>query len=161
MILATASDTVRWVAPTDDYMATWEAFLRAHHRVVRRLDDELKAAHGLPLEWYDVLVQLSNAGGRLKMSELADAVLITAPNCTRLVDRMEAAGLVAREISADDKRARFASLTATGHQALSDAAPTHLAGIEHHFGRWLPAALARPATAFLAAVAEAPGDARE
>lgn len=133
-------------------LAVWEEFLRAHRRVVRRLDEDLKAAHGLALEWYDVLVQLDGAGGELKMGDLADAVVITAPNCTRLVDRMESAGLVERIVPTDDRRARVARLTGEGRTVLRVAAPTHLAGIERHFGALLPASMVDGLAQFFADV---------
>jgi DNA-binding MarR family transcriptional regulator len=116
----------------------WESFLRAHHRLIAQLDRELRQQHDLPLEWYDVLLQLHNAGGHRKMGELAEAVLITAPNCTRLVDRMEQAGLVERTVDPDDRRARLAAITSEGTAMLRRAAPTHLAGIERYFTSQLP-----------------------
>ena len=123
--------------PTDASMAAWRSFLEAHAAVTRRLDEELQAAAGLPLSWYDVLVQLQEAGGRRRMSDLADAVLLTRSNCTRLVDRMEREGLVARHADADDARSRWAVLTAAGSKRLADAAPVHLDGIERMFARFL------------------------
>ena len=74
-------------------LEAWRSFLEAHARVTELLDAELRAQRDLPLGWYDVLVQLSEAGGRRRMSELADAVLLSRSNCTRLVDRLDAAGL--------------------------------------------------------------------
>ncbi|MCP5026358.1 MAG: winged helix-turn-helix transcriptional regulator [Actinomycetia bacterium] len=116
-----------------DQLNAWRAFLGAHASVIRVLDQELRAEHSLPLTWYDVLVQLSEAGGRLRMSELADAVLLTRYNCTRLVDRMTTAGLVDRETDPDDARVRWAVLTGTGDDRLHQSAPTHMRGIEHLF----------------------------
>ena len=127
----------RGARPTDDDLATWRSFLRVHRRLGERLDLELRERHDLPLEWYDVLLQLSEAGGRLRMGALADAVLISAPNCTRLVDRMVGAGLVARVVDPGDARARLAVLTPEGRTRLRRAAPTHLAGIADHLTRHL------------------------
>ncbi|MFN8051876.1 MAG: MarR family transcriptional regulator [Acidimicrobiales bacterium] len=115
----------------------WRAFLETHAVVTAVLDTELRAAHGLPLTHYDVLVQLSEAGGRLRMSELADAVLLTRSNCTRLVDRLVTDGLVTREPDPTDARARWAVMTEDGRRRLRAAAPTHLAGIERHFARFV------------------------
>jgi len=114
-------------------LEAWRSFLEAHARVTAVLDDELKAAHGLQLTWYDVLVQLSSAGGRLRMSELADAVLLSRSNCTRLVDRMDSAGFVRREPDPIDARSRWAVLTAEGTRQLRAAAGTHLDGVERYF----------------------------
>lgn len=127
----------RAARPSDSEIATWRAFLRLHRRLVERLDHELRERHDLPLEWYDVLLQISEAGGRMRMGALADAVLISAPNCTRLVDRMEVVGLVERVVDPDDARARLAALTPKGRAKLRRAAPTHLEGIATHLTRHL------------------------
>ena len=124
-------------APAPAQMDAWRAFLGAHARLIALLDTELRAAHDLPLTHYDVLVQLSEAGGRLRMSELADAVLLSRSNCTRLIDRLALAGLVEREPDSTDARSRWAVLTESGRRRLRDAAPMHLAGIEEHFARFV------------------------
>lgn len=140
------------VRPSPAQLDAWTAFLHAHVHLVRRLDDELRAAHDLPLEWYDVLLQLHDAGGALRMGDLADAVVITAPNCTRLVDRMVTVGLVTRFTDPDDARIKRATLTDAGRARLRDAAPTHLRGIALHFATHVPDRLAVDvATAFRAA----------
>jgi len=114
-------------------LAAWRGFLQAHARLVRQLDAELVAAHGLPLTWYDVLVVLDEAGGRLRMSDLARAVLLSGSGATRLVDRMARAGLIAREPCEDDGRGFFAVLTETGVARRREARPTHLAGVRRGF----------------------------
>ncbi|MBI2766172.1 MAG: MarR family transcriptional regulator [Chloroflexi bacterium] len=116
-------------------MAAWQRFLRAHARVTELLERELAAEQGLPLGWYDVLVQLSNAGGRLRMHDLARAVLLSRAGLTRLVDRMAAAGLAGREPCADDRRGTFVTLTPAGQERLRAAAPVHLRGVQEHFAR--------------------------
>ena len=118
----------------------WVAFLRAHARVVAVLDAELREEFGLPLTWYDVLVQLSEAGGEVRMSELADRLLLSRSATTRLVDRVERAGLVERCVPSDDARGRIVSLTEPGRTALASAAVVHLAGVQRHFARHLDAA---------------------
>lgn len=112
----------------------WRAFLGAHASLTDRLAAELEAEVGLPLTWYDVLVNLNGAGGRLRMQELAAAVLLSRSGVTRLVDRMESAGLVRREPVECDRRGLMAVLTDAGHARLREAAPVHLAGVERHFG---------------------------
>lgn len=120
--------------PTREELAAWRAFLRAHSRIVRALEAELEADQQLSLASYDVLVQLAEAPGRrLRMTELADAVLLSRSGVTRLVDRMERAGLVRRSPVASDGRGVAAELTAAGVARLRGAAPTHLAGVVRHF----------------------------
>src|SRR5215510_1856359 len=82
---------------SDEQLDAWRAFLRAQSALIRTLDRELQEDQGLPITFFDVLAQLTAAGGRLRMSELADAVLLSRSGVTRLVDRMERDGLVKRE----------------------------------------------------------------
>ena len=114
-------------------MDAWRQLLEVHHRLTGEMDRELRESHGLRLDWYDVLVQLSNAGGRLRMHELAEATLFSRTDCTRIVDRMERAGFVARERAVEDGRGVVAVLTAAGDQMLRDAAVTHVHSIEQRF----------------------------
>ena len=118
----------------DPRLAAWSAFLHAHARVVRELERELQAEQGMALTDYDVLVQLANAGERrLRMSELADRLLLSRSGVTRLVDRLEAAGLVERITCDTDRRGQWASLTDAGYDRLRSASPTHLRGVASHF----------------------------
>jgi DNA-binding MarR family transcriptional regulator len=120
--------------PTSAELDVWRRWLRAQRRLVDRLDRELRSATGLTLEQYDVLVQLANApGARAHMSELADAVVLARSSCTRLIDRLEADGLVAREPDASDGRAVWAILTPRGRGRLRRAAAVHLAGVRAGF----------------------------
>lgn len=119
--------------PTPEQVRAWRTLLVAHSQVTGKLEGELMAAHGLPLAWYDVLLQLAEApGARLRMTDLAESVLLSRSGVTRLVDRMVRAGLIARERCGDDKRITRAVLTDAGWGQLRAAAPTHLAGIEQH-----------------------------
>src|SRR4051794_8591246 len=82
---------------TDLERGAWIGFLWAHHVLVGELDDELRRAHDLPLTSFDVLVQLDLSDeGQLRMSELADAVLLSRSGLTRLVERLESKGLLER-----------------------------------------------------------------
>ena len=119
--------------PAPETLRAWRLLLETHSKVVPQLDHELRAAHGLRLDWYDVLLQLHEAGGRLRMFELADATLISRTDCTRIVDRMEAAGLVSRQSAGEDGRGVYAAITDTGSASLRQAAPTHLEGIQRLF----------------------------
>jgi DNA-binding MarR family transcriptional regulator len=116
-------------------MAAWRTFLEAHARVTDLLARELREEESLPLAWYDVLVQLQEAPGhRLRMQELADAVLLSKSGLTRLVDRMERDGLVRRSSCPDDRRGILAELTDAGYRTLRRTSSTHLRGVEEHFG---------------------------
>lgn len=115
-------------------MAAWRAFLTAHARLTDALERELRDTEGLPLTWYDVLVQLSEADDhRLRMQELAARVLLSKSGLTRLIDRMEDAGYVTRYPCQDDRRGTYAQMTEAGYETIKRTAPTHLAGIREHF----------------------------
>ncbi len=117
-----------------DGMRAWHAFLQAHVAVMRQLEAELVARGGVSLAHYDVLVQLAAAdGGRLRMHELADRVLLSRSGVTRLVDRLEADGLVRRATCPSDARGSFAVLTEAGVARLEAASPVHLDGVRRHF----------------------------
>ena len=119
---------------SDWRIAVWRSFLRAHATVVRDLERELLGGTGVPLAWYDVLLQLAEAPQRrLRMAELADRVLLSRSGLTRLIDRLQAEGLVRREPSPDDARGTYTVLTPEGLQRLRRAAPVHLAGIREHW----------------------------
>lgn len=112
----------------------WRSFLRAHASVVRELERELIVDTSMPLGWYDVLLQLAEAPDRrLRMAELADRVLLSRSGLTRLIDRLQAEGLVRREPSPDDARGTFTVLTTEGMTRLRAAAPVHLAGIRKYW----------------------------
>lgn len=120
--------------PTVEQLASWRAFLTAHSTITRALENELVVEQRLSLADYDVLVQLSEAPGhRLRMTELAGAVLLSRSGVTRLVDRLERAGLVARSRVEGDGRGIAATLTEAGLDRLRIAARTHLAGVLRHF----------------------------
>jgi DNA-binding MarR family transcriptional regulator len=116
----------------------WRTFLAAHAAVIDQIERGLAAEEELPLGHYDVLLALDGAPGRrLRMSELARNVVLSRSGLTRLVDRLEAAGLLQRERCDDDRRGCYAVLTETGHEALRRARPVYLRGVAEHFGRHL------------------------
>ncbi|HEU5267334.1 MAG TPA: MarR family transcriptional regulator [Jatrophihabitans sp.] len=120
--------------PSDWRVEVWRSFLRAHAGTVRELERELAAEAGMPLAWYDVLLQLVEAPERrLRMAELADRVLLSRSGLTRLVDRLQAEGLVRREPSRDDARGTYTVLTSDGFERLRRAAPVHLDGVARHW----------------------------
>ncbi|MEV6931831.1 MarR family transcriptional regulator [Dactylosporangium sp. NPDC051485] len=117
-----------------DSTAPWAALLRVHAALMPVLDQELQAAHGLPLTWYDVLLELNAAPGRrLTMSALGTAAVVSRSRVSRVVDELVRAGLVEREANPDDRRSAYAKLTPSGRARLRAASPTYLAGIERHF----------------------------
>ncbi len=108
--------------------------LRAHASLVRTLDAELAREHDLPLSSYEVLLYLNDAdGGRTRMSELADSVLLSRSGLTRLVDRLERDGLLKRERCESDQRGLFAEITEDGRRLFAAARQTHLDGVRRLF----------------------------
>jgi DNA-binding MarR family transcriptional regulator len=115
-------------------LAAWRGMLRVHAAMTRALDAELTERHGLPLTSYEVLLFLADApGGRMRMSELADSVLLSRSGLTRLVDRLERDGLLERERCEDDARGYFAAITDRGRALFDEARRTHLAGVRERF----------------------------
>lgn len=118
---------------TPEQLEVWRAFLRAHARLVRRLESDLLERHNLPLPWYDVLVRLLEADDRrLRMTELAERVMLSPSGLTRLVDRLVQEGLVRREHAERDGRGFYAVLTDAGYDRLRAASGTHLRGIRDY-----------------------------
>jgi DNA-binding MarR family transcriptional regulator len=122
------------IKPDDPRLDAWRAFLRAHAQITRQLERELQSEASMALADYDVLVQLGIADEhRLRMSELADRLLLSRSGITRLVDRLERDGLVERRVCESDRRGQWAGLTDAGRERLRDASPTHLRGVAEHF----------------------------
>jgi DNA-binding MarR family transcriptional regulator len=130
---------------TSGELAAWGGLLRAHADLVRELDRELETSHRLPLNQYEVLHVLAQTdSGRARMSELADRVLLSQSGLTRLVDRLERAGLVARERCEQDRRGLYARITDEGRNLHAEARVTHLDGVRARFlDRLTPAELER------------------
>ena len=140
--------------PSDTEQA-WEALLRVHARLVPRFDQEVQLTASLPLAWYDVLLELHRAGGRLTMNELGDRVVLSRTRVSRLVDELVRAGLVSREPNPQDGRSTFAVITRTGRKRFLAAAPVYLAAIEREFAGALSVAELRALAASLGKVLEA------
>lgn len=112
----------------------WSVFLVAHARLVEAMEAALAAAGLPPLAWYDVLWELEQAAGsRLRMNELAQRVVLSRSNLTRLADRLEAAALIRREACPDDRRGAFCVLTAQGREMRRRMWPVYRAEIERLF----------------------------
>ncbi len=126
---------------TETELGAWRTFLRAHSQITRKLEAELLAEHDLALPSYEVLLHLAEAPSRrLRMTELADRVLLSRSGLTRLVDRLEREGLVERAACPNDARGTHAVLTDAGLVRLRQAAPTHLRGVAEHVTGRLTAA---------------------
>jgi DNA-binding MarR family transcriptional regulator len=118
----------------EEELAAWRGMLRAHAELVRELDAELAREHDMPLSSYEVLLFLNDsAEGRMRMSELADSVLLSRSGLTRLVDRLERQGLLRRERCESDARGFFAEITPEGRRAFAVARKTHLDGVRRLF----------------------------
>ncbi|HET7432286.1 MAG TPA: MarR family transcriptional regulator [Nocardioides sp.] len=110
---------------------TWGSLLQVHAALVPELDRRLKEATGLPLTWYDVLLELSAArDGRLTMSQLGERAVLSRSRVSRVVDDLAAAGLVRRDTHPEDRRSAYAVITESGLTRFRQAAPVYVAGIE-------------------------------
>jgi DNA-binding MarR family transcriptional regulator len=125
--------------PTREQLRSWRVFLECAFALIDILDAELQEERGLTLRWYDVLVQLEEVGGSARMSEVASRILASKSGLTRVIDRMEAEGLVKRERPADDRRVILVSIIPKGLEALRAARAVHRRGIYEHFVQHLNA----------------------
>jgi len=144
--------------PSNETIEAWRLMLQAHQRLTTEMDFELRDRHDLRLDWYDVLYQLTVAGGRMRMHELAEATLFSRTECTRIVDRMERAGLVQRERADQDRRGVYALMTADGQALFRRAAATHLDDIQRLFGAHVTAQEATAIAQALGRALEAAGE---
>ncbi len=114
--------------------SVWALFLTAHATLVEEIESRLARQDLPPLGWYDVLWALERADEqRLRMNELATQVVLSRSNLTRLVDRLEQAGLVERQRSEDDRRGAYAVLTASGKAMRKRMWPTYQNAIRELF----------------------------
>ena len=124
-------------SPSPEAMAAWRVFLECALALPDVLGAELEASRGLALRWYDVLVQLEEASEGLPMTEVASRILASKSGLTRVIDRMEKAGLVRRERPEDDRRVVLVVITPAGLQVLRAAREVHRDGIRRHFAEHL------------------------
>jgi DNA-binding MarR family transcriptional regulator len=131
-------------APQQRQLESWISYLRSHSAITRELSAQLQREHGLTLNDYEVLLVLSHAeGGMMRRVDLAETILLTASGITRLLEGLERAGYVCKETCASDARVSYAKLTDGGRQKLSEAAVTHLRGVDELFlGRYSGSELA-------------------
>ena len=119
-------------------LGVWRHYLLSQNVVLKQLEQELQAAHGLSLAEFDVLASVANAKDqRLRLGQLAEAVLFTTSGITRLLDRLCDAGLLRRERDAADRRAVHAVLTPAGEDRYQAASKSHLRAVMKHFGKHL------------------------
>jgi DNA-binding MarR family transcriptional regulator len=129
----------------DDYLSdaefrAWHGCLRFTDMTTRALDEALLAAHGISVKEFDVLITLFNApDGRLRMTELADRVVLSPSGVTHLVTRLERDGLLQRIVDENDRRSFFAALTPAGQGRLRESRPTHNEVVRNYLTRRLTA----------------------
>ena len=116
----------------------WRLFITLHAKIIELIDSELQAAGGIPLQHYDVLVELFEAEGRqLRMYELARRVVLSRSSITRLVDHLADQGFLARKTDPTDRRGSYAVLTEAGETALRESWPHYREAILRRFGSLL------------------------
>ena len=121
-------------ANDDALISTFGRLVEVQGRLERRLGGDLEARFALPHAWFEVLVRLSRSDqGQLTMGALAEQVTLTTGGVTRLVDRMEAAGLVERLPCRTDRRVSYAGITEAGRAKLEEAAAAHAANLRTVF----------------------------
>jgi DNA-binding MarR family transcriptional regulator len=137
-VATTDPTTVHLLGPRE--LRAWRGLLRVHATLVKALDAELEAEHGLAVTTYEVLMYLADAPeGQLRMHDLASRVLLSRSGLTRLVDRLERDGLLTRKSCESDARGAFAVLTPAGRDKLTSARRTHLDGVRRHFLEYISA----------------------
>jgi DNA-binding MarR family transcriptional regulator len=115
-------------------LEAWRGYLTSHAAILRTLDAELVAEHGLTTRDYEVLLFLAQAEGRhLPMSALAERTMLTRSGITRLVDGLVGSGLIERHACLNDARVSYAQLTDVGYEKLRRASRSHVAGVRRVF----------------------------
>ena len=115
-------------------LEAWRSYLQSHASILRVLDADLVAEHGMTTRDYEVLLYLAQAPGKkLAMSALAESTMLTRSGITRLIDGLVEAGLIERVGCRSDARVSYAQLTEAGYQKLRSASSTHVAGISRLF----------------------------
>ena len=111
----------------------WRALLQAQATLMRQLDTDLREDTGLRLADFDVLAQLADAGGELRMTELAARTLLSRSGLTRRVARLVDEGLVRRANATEDGRGVVVALTDAGVARVTETVPVHLRGVSKLF----------------------------
>jgi DNA-binding MarR family transcriptional regulator len=124
-------------SPSPERLRTWRLYFESALALLDVLDNELERDADIPLRWYDVLVQLEESPEGVPMNALADRILYSKSGFTRVVDRMEQAGLVLRVRPENDRRTILVVLTKNGTEVMERARRHHRDGIEQHFAQHL------------------------
>ena len=124
-------------SPSTERLRAWRLYFESALALVDVLDAELERDAGIPLRWYDALVHLDETPDGLRMNELAERILYSKSGFTRVVDRMEEAGLVRRVRPENDRRSILVVLTEGGRNTMEQARRHHRHAIEQHFSRHL------------------------
>jgi len=114
-------------------LAAWRSLLRAHASLMRELSTDMALRARLPLGDFDVLAQLAQAGGELRMTDLATKAFSSRSAMSRRIDRMVDEGLVRRAVPDHDGRGVAVALTEAGFARLAEAVPIHLHGVSKLF----------------------------
>jgi DNA-binding MarR family transcriptional regulator len=115
------------------WMPSWLALVRTHTRLWEQVQAQMRQDSTLTMARYDVLAHLDMAGGRLRLTELAAAILLSQSGLSKLLDRMEAADLVRRDPDPRDARAAFAAITPRGQALVKKARDSHHEFLRHTF----------------------------
>jgi DNA-binding MarR family transcriptional regulator len=124
-------------SPSRERLVAWRTFWETALWLLDVLDTEMQRDAGIPLRWYDVLVHAEESPDGVRMNDLADQILTSKSGLTRVIDRMEEAGLVARVRPEGDRRVILVQLTAEGTRVMEHARAFHRHGIEQYFARHL------------------------
>jgi DNA-binding MarR family transcriptional regulator len=124
-------------SPSSERLRGWRLFFESALALVDVLDEELERHTGISLRSYDVLVQLEESPEGIPMNALAERILLSKSGFTRVVDKMEEAGLVRRVRPEDDRRTILVVLTNKGAETMENARRYHRDGIERHFAAHL------------------------
>ena len=124
-------------SPSPEQLRAWRLYFESALALIDVLDSELEHDTGLPMRWYDVLVQLEDAPDGLRMNELAERILYSKSGFTRVVDKMETAGLVRRVRPENDRRSILVLLTDQGRETMQQARRHHRHRIDQHFASHL------------------------
>jgi DNA-binding MarR family transcriptional regulator len=124
-------------SPSADRLRAWRLYFESALALIDVLDAELERDAGIPLRWYDALVQLEETPHGIRMNELAERILYSKSGFTRVVDRLEEAGLVRRVRPENDRRSILVVLTEKGRTTIEQARRHHRDAIERHFSRHL------------------------
>lgn len=122
---------------TPERRHAWQLFFENARALNDLLDSNFERDYGIPPQWYDVLVHLEDNPAGLRMNKLAERILYSKSGLTRVIDRMEHAGLVRRYRPDNDRRSIFVLQTPDGRQAMEHARPLIHAWIEQNFSRLL------------------------